>query len=140
MSAMSTTALSGPSKFLNAGLWAAQALICVGFVIIGGIKLFKPIPELAAMWPWTGQFPEAFVRSLGVIDAAGGLGIFLPALLRIKPGLSVLAALGCVALQICAMVFHISRGEVAAIPVNIVFLALAAFVLWGRRKLPVSAR
>lgn len=80
------------------------------------------------------------VRGLGVIDVLGGIGVFLPALTRIKPDLTVLAALGCVALQVYAMVFHISRGEIAATPVNVVFLALSAFVLWGRRKLPVLPR
>ena len=129
-----------PRKLLNAGLWAAQALVFAGFVIIGCIKLFKPIPELAAMWPWTGQFPEAMVRGLGVIDLAGGLGVFLPALTRIRPGLTVPAALGCVLLQICAAGFHAGRGELAATPVNAVFLALALFILWGRRMQPVLPR
>lgn len=129
-----------PRKSLDAGLWVAQALVCAGFVIIGCIKLFKPIPELAAMWPWTGQFPEAMVRGLGAIDLAGGIGVFLPALTRIRPGLTVPAALGCVLLQICAAVFHASRGELAATPVNAVFLALALFILWGRRMQPVWPR
>lgn len=140
MSSLANTAAPKPRKLLNAGLWIMQSLVFVGFVIIGCMKLFKPIPELAAMWPWTGQLPMAVVRGLGVIDIAGGVGIFLPALTRIKPGLTVLAAFGCVALQICAMVFHMSRGEMPAVPVNVVFLALSAFVLWGRRALPVPSR
>jgi hypothetical protein len=131
---------SKPNKVLSASLWVAQILVFVGFVIIGWMKLFKPIPELAAMWPWTGQLPAAVVRGLGMVDIAGGVGIFVPALTRIKPGLTVLAALGCVVLQVCAMSFHISRGEIAAAPVNVIFLALSAFVLWGRRAKPVQAR
>ncbi|SFT86031.1 DoxX family protein [Paraburkholderia aspalathi] len=118
----------------------AQAVIFAGFVVIGWIKLSEPIPELAAMWPWTGQLPEIVVRALGVVDIAGGVGIFLPALLRIRPGLTVLAALGCVALQICALVFHAWRGELAVAPVNLIFLALASLVLWGRRARPVAPR
>ncbi|RKR31335.1 MULTISPECIES: DoxX family protein [Paraburkholderia] len=136
----STAVPSRSGTVLNVGLWIAQALIFAGFVVIGWIKLSKPIPELAAMWPWTGQLPEIVVRTLGIIDIAGGVGIFLPALLRIRPGLTVLAALGCVALQICALVFHASRGELAVTPVNLIFLVLATFVLWGRRTRPAAQR
>jgi hypothetical protein len=53
----------------------------------------------------------------------------------IKPRLTVAAALGCVALQICALTFHLSRGEVGAAPVNVVFLAIAVFIAWGRWNL-----
>jgi hypothetical protein len=132
MSSLPDTLPSKLHTFLNAALWVAQAFVFAGFVTIGWMKLFKPIPELAGMWTWTGQLPTAAVRGLGVIDIAGGAGIFLPALLRIRPGLTIMAAAGCVMLQICAMTFHIVRGEIAAVPVNVVFLALAAFVLWGR--------
>jgi hypothetical protein len=140
MSSLANAVPSKPSKVLSATLWVAQTLVFVGFVIIGCMKLFKPIPDLAAMWAWTGQLPVAVVRGLGVVDIAGGVGIFLPSLTRIKPGLTVLAALGCVVLQVCAMTFHLSRGEMAATPVNLIFLALSAFVLWGRRAQPVRPR
>ncbi|SDI51141.1 DoxX-like family protein [Paraburkholderia steynii] len=136
----STVETSRSGSLLNIGIWIAQALIFVGFVVIGWIKLSKPIPELSAMWPWTGQLPGIVVRTLGVVDIAGGVGIFLPALLRIRPGLTVLAALGCVVLQVCALVFHAARGEIAVTPVNLIFLALSAFVLWGRRTRPITSR
>ena len=131
---------SEPSKVLRTSIWLVQVLAFIAFGLVGLIKLFKPIPELAAMWPWTGQLPVAIVRTLGVIDLAGGIGVLVPSLTRIKPGLTVVAALCCVALQICAMVFHISRGEIAATPVNAVFLALVAYVFWGRRKVVILPR
>lgn len=125
---------------LNVLLWAAQLFVGISFAVIAWMKLFTPIPALAAMWPWTGQFPEVVVRGLGVIDLAGGLGILLPALTRIRPSLTVTAAACCALLQICAMAFHISRGEAEAVPVNIIFLVLSLFVFWGRRRYPVPAR
>ena len=93
------------------------------------------------MMPWTGEHSEAFVRVIGLVDLAGGIGILLPALTRIMPSLTVLAALGCSVLQVFAIVFHISRGEVAVTPLNFVLLLLALFVLWGRaRKAPIAPR
>lgn len=140
---MSTAALdpARPGRALRAGLWVAQALIFLTFGAAGLVKLLTPIPQLAAMMPWTGEHSEAFVRVIGLIDLAGGIGILLPALTRILPNLSVLAALGCSVLQVFAIVFHISRGEAAVTPLNLVLLALALFVLWGRgRKAPIAAR
>jgi uncharacterized membrane protein YphA (DoxX/SURF4 family) len=138
-----TTGASGaaPHIALKIALWAAQILVGLPFIGIGLMKLLTPIPKLAAMLPWTGQLPEAFVRFIGVVDITGGVGMLLPALTRIKPGLTVWAALGCTVLQVFAIIFHTSRGEAAFTPGNYVFLALSIFVLWGRgRKAPISPR
>jgi hypothetical protein len=142
-SIMSTTEAAAPSKRdrpLRASLWVAQSLIFLAFGLAGLMKVFMSIPELASMWPWTGEMPAPVVRILGLIDLAGGVGVLIPALTRIKPDLTVLAALGCIALQICAMVFHVSRGEIAATPVNLVLLALAIFIFWGRLRGPIAPR
>ncbi|TYO64125.1 DoxX family protein [Bradyrhizobium hipponense] len=140
---MSATAIetTPPGRALRIGLWAAQALIFLAFASAGLVKLLAPIPQLAAMMPWAGQYSEAFVRAVGLVDLAGGIGILLPALTRILPRLTVLAALGCGVLQVFAMVFHISRGEAEVTPVNLLLLALALFVFWGRgRKAPIVPR
>lgn len=130
-----------PSRTLRVTLWCAQVLVGLPFIVIGATKLGTPIPKLATMLPWTGQYPEAFVRFIGLVDIAGGVGILLPALTGIKPGLTVAAALGCTVLQIAAIVFHTSRGEIEVTPLNVFFLALSAFVLFGRsRKAPIPPR
>jgi hypothetical protein len=77
--------------------------------------------------------PAAFLDATAIFDLCGGVGILLPAVTRIKPGLTVLAALGCAALQLCAIVFHLSRGEAANTPFNFLLVGLAVFVAWGRR-------
>ncbi len=130
-----------PSKAVHVGLWIAQGLFFVMFAGAGLWKLLTPIPKLAAMIPWAGQVPPAFLYFTGFVDFCGGIGILLPALTRIKPGLTVLAAAGCAALQICAIVFHISRGEASVTPVNFVLVGIAIFVYWGRRyKAPILPR
>ncbi|WP_445219378.1 DoxX family protein [Bradyrhizobium sp. Pa8] len=140
---MSTTTFetATPGRALRICLWVAQGLIFLAFGSAGLVKLLTPIPELAAMMPWAGQYSETFVRFIGLVDLAGGIGILLPALTRILPRLTVLAALGCSVLQVFALVFHLSRGEAPVAPLNVVLLALSLFVLWGRgRKAPIAAR
>jgi uncharacterized membrane protein YphA (DoxX/SURF4 family) len=130
-----------PGRALRIGLWAAQVLLAFVFVSAGLVKLLTPIPQLAAMMPFAGEYSETFVRSVALVDLTGGIGILLPALTRILPRLTVLAALGCSVLQVFAFVFHVSRGEAATTPLNVVLLALSLFVLWGRgRKAPITAR
>ncbi|MCP3394054.1 DoxX family protein [Bradyrhizobium sp. CCGB12] len=140
---MTMTALETvtPGRALRIGLWTAQVVLAFVFISAGLVKLTTPIPELAAMMPWAGQYSETFVRSIALVDLAGGIGILLPALTRILPRLTVLAALGCTVLQLFALVFHLSRGEAAVTPLNVVLLALSLFVLWGRNsKAPIAPR
>ncbi len=93
------------------------------------------------MMPWTGEVPELFVRLLGAVDVLGGLGLLLPALTGIKPGLVRLAAIGCLVLQASAMIFHLSRGEGQMIWLNILFALLLGFILWGRStRAPLVSR
>ena len=122
-----------PSKGLDVALWLVQGLLALTFVGTGIWKLATPVPELAAKMPWMGQVSPGFLYTTAAADLAGGLGVLLPSLTRVKPGLTVLAALGCVALQASAVVFLVSRSEAAKTPFNFFLVALALFVAWGRR-------
>lgn len=122
------------SKIMPIALWIAQAVLVAGFIWAGLTKLLLPIEKLSAMWPWTGQLPLTLVKLTGVVDLAGGAGLILPSLLRIKPGLTVVTAICVVVLMIAASVFHITRGEASLIGVNIFFAVVALFIVWGRRK------
>lgn len=62
------------------------------------------------MAPWVAAQP-GLAKFTGVVDLLGGLGMLLPALLRIQPRLSVLAAVGIIALQVLAMGFHLMRAR-----------------------------
>lgn len=121
-----------PRSSLNIALWIAQILVGAPFIFFGAMKIVQPIVQLAIMMPWTGQVSEAIVRLLGVVDVAGGIGLLLPGITGIKPRLTLAAAVGSIVLQIAASIFHLSRGEGAMTPLNLVFLLLLAFILWGR--------
>ncbi len=140
---MTSTTLNAAaaSKGANIGIWAAQVIGAALFIMSGAFKLFTPIPELAAMMPWAGEYSAGFVRFIGVVDIAGGLGLLLPSLTRIMPRLTVIAAAACVLLQVLAIGFHAMRGEFDVLPLNAVYIALALIVLWGRgRKAPIAPR
>ncbi|RTQ45390.1 DoxX family protein [Hymenobacter gummosus] len=127
-----------PTRTLNVLLWLVQTLLALLFVGTGLFKLFTPIRELAALWPWAGEQP-GLVPLTAAADLLGGLGLVGPALLRIRPQpLTRLAALGCAALQAAAITFHLMRGEQTNTPFNFALLALVLFVFWGRGKAPLG--
>ncbi|MEU8205238.1 DoxX family protein [Streptosporangium sp. NPDC049046] len=137
---MRTTTPRNRSKKLDLGLWAAQGLLALAFAGGGVWKLVTPRAQLAEIFPWVGETPPALLYATSAFDILGGIGVLLPALTRVKPGLTPLAALGCVALQVSAIVFHLSRGE-TDVAFNVVLLALALFVAWGRHRLaPIAPR
>ncbi len=147
---MSTTAtttaagVSGPApkaaRGLNIGLWIAQALLALAFGMAGMMKLLTPIEELAKNADWVLAHP-GLMRFIGISEVAGALGILLPALTRMKPALTRLAAVGLLMIMVLASAFHISRGEFNHLPATVILGALAAFVAWGRyRKAPIAPR
>lgn len=128
-----TSPATPAARRLAMSLWIAQGLLALTFVGGGIWKIVTPLPELAAMIPWAGQVPAALLWATAIADLLGGLGVILPSITRILPGLTALAALGCATLQACAVAFHLARGEAANTPFNVLLFALSLFVAWGRR-------
>lgn len=118
-------------------LWIDQILLAVAYGMAGVMKLTQPIPKLAVMMGWPGVVPEVMVRLIGTTELAGALGLVLPMLTKIQPRLTAFASLGLAILQICAMVFHLSRAEYEVLPINLVLFVLALFIAWGRRRVLV---
>src|SRR5256885_12652649 len=75
---------------MSAALWIVQGLLAAIFLFAGGAKLVLPLDQM------TGPvaLPGWFLRFLGVAEVLGALGLILPGLLRIRPGLTPLAAAG----------------------------------------------
>lgn len=128
------------SKGIHIALWVAQGLLAVAFILSGVMKITSPIEEIAANgMTFVDHFSEGMVRFIGISEVLGGLGLILPSLSRIKPILTPIAALGLATVMILAMVYHLSVGE--PIVPNIVLLAIAAFIAWGRMaKAPILAK
>jgi hypothetical protein len=139
-----STAMSSPtasSRGLNVALWSAQLLVGAPFIAFGVMKITMPIAQLATSMPWVGEVPVSMARGLGLVDLAGGVGLILPALTGIRPDLTRLAAVGSILLQLCAIVFHVMRGEGAVVPLNAALLLLLCFILWGRTtRAPLTDR
>jgi DoxX-like family len=106
------------------------------------MKALQPLDQLAVMMKWIPDFPVLFVRTLGIVEVLGAIGLILPSLTRIQPRLTVLAALCILVHQFCAVVLHLSKGEADVLGLNAVLIALAVFILWVRpmRNYPPAGR
>ena len=121
-------------------LWIVQGLLALIFLFTGSMKLVLPLEVLTEQTP----LPGPFVRFLGVAELLGAIGLILPGLLGIRPGLTPLAAAGLVIIMIGATVLTLAGvvpggGVLALIP--LVVGLLSAFVAYGRWRLaPRSER
>jgi uncharacterized membrane protein YphA (DoxX/SURF4 family) len=126
-------------------LWTIQVLLALLFLFAGSMKWIQPIEEMTKQVP---NMPGWFLRFIGLAEMLGGLGLLLPGLLRIRPGLTPLAAAGLVIIMIGATVLTVMIGGGAMALIPLVVGILAAFVAYGRWRLaplggasrPLSAR
>lgn len=125
-----------PSTKMNLLLWSVQGLLALVFFFAGATKLVLPIEEMTKEI----ELPGLFLRFIGVCEVVGALGLILPGLLRIRLGLTPLAALGLVAIMIGAtgLTLAVGGGVTALFPLTVGLLA--AFVAYGRRHRLASRR
>jgi DoxX-like family len=128
---------------MNLALWIVAGLLAVVFMVSGSTKLFVPKESLDALLQrlgpaaqaageWTRDFSPGALKTIGVLELLGAVGLILPAALDIAPVLVPLAASGAVMLFAGAVIMRLRRGERATIVVDFVYLAMAAFVASGR--------
>ncbi|GLZ62267.1 MULTISPECIES: DoxX family protein [Micromonospora] len=119
---------------MNLALWIAAGLLAA-VALAGGItKTFVPKERLAATTGggWTAGASVGFVKTLGVLELLAAAGLLLPAVLDVAPVLVPVTAICWVLLMIGAMITHLRHDEATFVGVNLVYLAVAAFVAWGR--------
>ncbi len=113
---------------LNLLLWGLQVLLALLFLFAAWGKLSMPSQELAKVSP----MPPPFLKFIGVCEALGAAGLILPWLLKVRPGLTPLAAAGLVIIMIGAVISSLAAGQAAWVPLPLVTGAAAAFVAYGR--------
>jgi uncharacterized membrane protein YphA (DoxX/SURF4 family) len=116
---------------MNLALWIIQVLLALLFLFAGAMKLIMPIEEMTQQI----AMPGLFLRFIGLCEVLGGLGLVLPWLVGIRPGLTPLAAVGLVIIMIGATATTIIIGQIAASMLPLVVGLLCLFVAYGRWRL-----
>jgi|SRR5689334_15781812 len=110
--------------------WIVAGLLAFFYLYSGGIKALRSREQLRPMMGWVDSMPFALVRTIGVLEVLGAVGLILPPLTGIAPGLALAAAIGLVLVQVGGIVVHLRRGETKVIGLNIALLLLAAVAAW----------
>jgi uncharacterized membrane protein YphA (DoxX/SURF4 family) len=122
---------------MNVALWVVQILLGALFIFAGAMKFVMPVEAMQDPI----AFPGWFLRFIGAAELAGGIGLILPSLLRIKPALTPLAAAGLVIIMIGATAIGVATGPIAMASIPLVVGIAAAFVAYGRwRLVPLMER
>ena len=122
---------------MNVALWIIQVLLAALFIFSGGMKLVLPIEKMQDPV----ALPGLFLRFIGVCELLGGIGLILPSLLRIRPGLTPLAAAGLVVIMVGAVVISVMYMGVASALIPLLVGVLAAFIAYGRSRLaPIAPK
>ncbi len=117
---------------MNIALWVAQIGLALAFGGAGAMKLARTRDQLHEQTPYVEDFSDRTIKAIGALEVSAALGLVLPAATGILVWLTPLAAVGLAILMVLAAVVHVRRGEVRNVVVNLVLLALALFVVWGR--------
>jgi hypothetical protein len=119
-------------KKLNLALWILQGLLALFFALGSGApKLFLPVEMLAMPI----VLPKLFVLFIGVAEVLGALGLVVPGLVRIRPGLTPLAATCLVFLTLCAAAYQLIARQPESAVFALLIGLMCACVAYGRWRL-----
>jgi uncharacterized membrane protein YphA (DoxX/SURF4 family) len=118
---------------MNLALWVVAIVLAAAFAGSGLMKQFVPKDKLVTSGQgWAQDFSPTSIRLIGLAEILGAIGLVLPAALHIAPILVPLAAVGLALVMVGAVAVHARRKEPVNVAVNVVLIALAVFVAWGR--------
>lgn len=120
---------------MHVALWIAAGLLAA-VLLVSTSKMLVPRERIAAMGgtaaQWVLDFSPATLRVIGTLELLAAAGLILPAALDIAPVLVPVTATCVAALFACAATMRLRRGERATILPDLLYLAVAVFVAWGR--------
>lgn len=122
---------------MNITLWILQVLLALAF-LAHGVMFLVPPPEIAVQM--NAILPRWFQVFLGVAEVLAAVGLTLPGLTGILPGLVPAAAVGVMIVTVSATVLHLSRGELSSAATTFVLLLIATAVAYGRWRHPIAPR
>ena len=119
---------------MDVALWVVTGVLAAVFAFAGTNKIVISREKLLAApgGGWVGDFDEGFVKTLGALEIVGAVGLVLPGLVGVGTFFVPAAAVGLGLVMVGAAVVEVRRGEPAHALLNLVYLALAVFVVWGR--------
>jgi DoxX-like family len=119
---------------MNLALWIVAGLLAA-VLLVSTSKAFVPREKMASVGhaaEWVLDFRPGALRAIAALELLAAAGLILPAALDIAPILVPVTATCVALLFVGAATMRLRRGEKATIVPDLVYLAMAVFVAWGR--------
>jgi uncharacterized membrane protein YphA (DoxX/SURF4 family) len=117
---------------MDIALWIVQGVLAAFMLMAGIMKLAKPREELVDKMAFAEDFSDGPIKAIGALEVLAAIGLILPGITGIAPVLVPLAAVGIALIQAGAVIVHARRSETKQLIMNLVFIAMAVFIAWGR--------
>jgi uncharacterized membrane protein YphA (DoxX/SURF4 family) len=105
--ALKPVATGRSGRKLNVLLWVLQVLLAMLFMLSGVMKFVMPVEEMTKQIALSGWF----LHFIGVAEILGAIGLVLPGILRIRTGLTPLAAAALVVIMVGATAVNLKIGH-----------------------------
>jgi uncharacterized membrane protein YphA (DoxX/SURF4 family) len=129
--AMKSVATERSGRKLDVLLWVLQALLALLFMFAGVMKFVMTVEEMTKQIP----MPGWFLHFIGGAEILGAIGLVLPGILRIRTGLTPLAAAALVIIMIGATAVNLKIGQSGAALTTVIVGVLLVFVAYNRRRM-----
>jgi hypothetical protein len=119
---------------MNLALWIVTGVLAA-VLLLSTLKIVVPREKIAKAGraaEWALDFSPAAIKTIGVLELLAVAGLILPAVLDIAPVLVPVTATCVAVLFAGATTMRLRRGERTTIIPDLVYLAMAVFVAWGR--------
>jgi uncharacterized membrane protein YphA (DoxX/SURF4 family) len=128
---MESVATNRPDRKMNVVLWILQSLLAALFMFAGVMKFIMPIEEMTKEI----ALPGWFLHFIGAAEILGAIGLILPGILRIRVGLTPLAAAGLAIITLGATWITLAAGQGTMAIIPFVVALLSAFVAHSRWRI-----
>lgn len=120
---------------VNATLWIMAGVLSAAFLVGGAAQVLMSKDKyrtLGASQHWVDDFGPGHIKAIGIIKIIGAVGLLVPAVVDIAPGLVPVAASGLMLVMAGAATTRFRRDEWQYMTGDVIFVALFAFLAWGR--------
>lgn len=120
---------------MNTTLWIIAGIAAAAFAAGGATLLLLPKENyraLGANQHWVDDLSNGHLKAIGTIKLIGAIGLILPSALGMTAVMVPLAACGLALFMAGAATTRFRRSEWVYLAGDIVFIAVFAFLAWGR--------
>lgn len=111
-------------------LWIVTGLLALLFGMAGAMKATRSREAVLANMPWVEDVSAGQLKTIGLLEVLGAIGLVLPAATGIVPWLTPVAAFALAITMVFAVALHVKRKEAFVPSLVLGIVAVVVGVGW----------